>query len=401
MTDAKIADINEFLAALFVGEIPLSPAHVAEEEDPLSAIRDRIGWNASLPEVPASLSQWVLQTDPEQVLQQLQEKWVAEYDRYLASLIEGGPEVWVETEQFPNEPVNEDELYALIDAHDHGETLCEAVISGNLARLEQAFADDPADFSVWFADLMEAAVGADQVDSLRCLLRLARTSRREVDISLPDHLSSALTLAAMHHHEGILELLLIEEKLDPSRFDTAFWRYHFPNGPAGLVLQECLIDRVTGYGSALLLRAVNAEDWERVRAIADRLNSLERAEQARETQQALAFLDRIGHADKEYRTQGGIRRIINVWLRYAAGYRLKTISCDLECSQSLVTINKQHLELSYRETYGPSSRLDPFQARRIWEALAGQTIYKEYQALWEKLNHHTANQRPNLSSCSG
>ncbi|MGE5621480.1 MAG: hypothetical protein ACM3VY_00490, partial [Candidatus Bathyarchaeota archaeon] len=111
MPNPQTADLDDLVVALLAGEIPLPSAHA-----PWAEVIGRI---PARPDLPPSLGQAVLRSDPERMLRRLQLKWAAEYDRYLARLLTGGPEVWIEPEPMPGDPpVDEDALYASLAAHD-------------------------------------------------------------------------------------------------------------------------------------------------------------------------------------------------------------------------------------------------------------------------------------------
>lgn len=381
MRNLQTADIDHFLAAILAGEIQLAPTEGHAGQDPWSALREPFGRIPAQPEPPPMLGQAVLRVDPERILQRLQAKWAAGYDRYLTRLLTGGPDIWIETDPLPDDlPVDEDALYASLAAHDRWEAWRNAVAEGDIDRLQCAYTEDPADFAGAFSQLLQVAIERDQREALRYLLKLARTPRRAADFDRLQLLDTALALAAMYRQEPILAVLLDEEAADPFRFDAAFWRFHFPRGPADPKLREILIDRVPGFGVALLRQAAAAQDWEQVRVLADRLDVGALAAQSEETQRALAFLERLRFANTRPSSTEVLHCLIGVWRHVAAGHPLKTMAADLGRSISQLSRHRRHLEQRYREIYGPPGRFGPLEASRVWEALRGQPIYEAYRA---------------------
>lgn len=332
-------------------------------------------------ELPPELGLAVLRLDPGALLQRLRNAWAEAYADTLMRLLTAGPDNAVQPAPIPDEAVDAAVLVASLAAHDRRQTWRNAAAVGKIDVLLTAYRDSPSAFSDAAYDLLDAAIGCGQLAPLACLLQLARTPGRYAALDYPALRHTALELAAAHHQEAALALLL-DDGADPARFDTAFWRLHFPQGPADPRIEDCLLERVPGYGAMRLGEAARASDWERVRAILARLDVRTRAEQAEEAVRAQAFVARLQLAGARLRSPAVLARLVGLWRQLAAGQALKAIAPELGRSVSQLSRLKAQLGESYSAIYGGPARFGPIEARRVLGGLRGQPLEPPIRAWW-------------------
>ena len=394
MKNPTSADINEFVAAILFGDLPLSPASASASPDRFLRFRELIDQHQdrNRPRFPGSFGELLLRIDPELISSLLEEKWTITNDGYIADLIRPGSERGIDVDSEPllgHKIMTEEEAVSSRMKYDHSQNLSIAAARGDQEEIKAAFEKDVIDFFDLLPTMLRCAIEAGQLVSVICLFDLARYRKRSIGIDYTLYLEHALKLAAMHRQEPIISWLLSEKSVDPARFDAAFWRNCFSNGPSDIALRDTLIEHIPGYGNALLLKATSAEDWQLAREITARLNHNEHSAQAYERSQARKFLERISMAVKKPRSEESVKSIVSVWLHLASGCLAKEIASYLDVTFQQISNYKKDLEAAHQAVYGNSPRFNQYEARRIWEALQDHAIFEEHRDLWNRLTKHS------------